>query len=105
MKLKNIVIDEKETFGKLTFGGLKAEDKVRSNNRQVVNSRTYTLYSDKQRADNVEVILPAAATVKTFEYEEEVSLVNPRIEDKGQGIGTQGFHDYTLYADDILKAE
>ncbi|MGT2357372.1 DUF961 family protein [Staphylococcus aureus] len=51
-----------KTFGNLEFAG---EDKLifkrRINGRLTVLSRSYNLYSDVQRADDIVVVLPAEA--------------------------------------------
>ena len=81
MELKNVFIDAEKSLGNITFAGAGRESQQRINGgRHAVISRTYSLYSDVQRADNVEVIIPGKAGVKHFEYEEPVVLVNPRVE-------------------------
>lgn len=67
-------------------------------------SRRYNLYSDIQRADDIEVILPQEAGEKFFEAEENVKLINPRITAEGYKIGDRGFTNYILHADDMVKA-
>ena len=44
-----------------------------------VINRSYNLYSDVQRADDVVVTLPAKAGEKHFSPEQKVKLINPRI--------------------------
>lgn len=55
-----------------------------------VISRSYNLYSDVQRADDIIVVLPAAAGEKNFEVEEKVRLINPKITAEGYKIGNVG---------------
>ena len=74
------------------------------NGRMAVLSRSFNLYSDVQRADDIVVILPAEAGEKHFDFEERVKLVNPRITAEGYKIGTRGFTNYILQADDMVKA-
>ena len=79
MELKFVIPNMEKTFGNLEFAG---EDKVvqrRINGRLTVLSRSYNLYSDVQRADDIVVVLPAEAGEKHFGFEERVKLVNPRI--------------------------
>ena len=59
---------------------------------------------EQQRADDIVVILPAEAGEKHFDFEERVKLVNPRITAEGYKIGTRGFTNYILHADDMVKA-
>ena len=47
---------------------------------------------------------PAEAGEKHFDFEERVKLVNPRITAEGYKIGTRGFTNYILHADDMVKA-
>ena len=87
--------------------GVCGEDKIeqrRINGRMAVLSRSFNLYSDVQRADDIVVILPAEAGEKHFDFEERVKLVNPRITAEGYKIGTRGFTNYILHADDMVKA-
>ena len=83
MELKFVIPNMEKTFGNLEFAG---EDKVvqrRINGRLTVLSRSYNLYSDVQRADDIVVVLPAEAGEKHFGFEERVKLVNPRITAEG----------------------
>ena len=85
MELKFVIPNMEKTFGNLEFAG---ED---------------NLYSDVQRADDIVVVLPAEAGEKHFGFEERVKLVNPRITAEGYKIGTRGFTNYLLHADDMIK--
>ncbi|EEP3906748.1 YdcP family protein [Listeria monocytogenes] len=103
MKLKFVIPNMEKTFGNLEFAG---EDKVvqrRINGQLTVLSRSYNLYSDVQRADDIVVVLPVEAGEKHFGFEERVKLVNPRITAVGYKIGTRGFTNYLLHADDMVK--
>ena len=103
MELKFVIPNMEKTFGNLEFAG---EDKVvqrRINGQLTVLSRSYNLYSDVQRADDIVVVLPAEAGEKHFGFEERVKLVNPRITAEGYKIGTRGFTNYLLHADDMIK--
>ncbi|MDA2157808.1 YdcP family protein [Bacillus cereus group sp. Bc253] len=92
-----------KTFGNLEFVG---EDKVvqrRINGQLIVLSRSYNLYPDVQRADNIVLVLPTEASEKHFGFGERVKLVNPRITTEGYKIGTLGFTNYILQVDDMVK--
>ncbi len=80
------------------------QNREESNGRMAVLSRSFNLYSDVQRADDIVVILPAEAGEKHFDFEERVKLVNPRIIAEGYKIGKRGFTKYILHADDMVKA-
>lgn len=103
MELKFVIPNMKETFGNLEYAG---EDKVvqrRINGQLTVLSKSYNLYSDVQRADDIVVVLPAEVGEKHFSFEERVKLINPRITAEGYKIGTRGFTNYILQADDMVK--
>jgi len=104
MKLKYVIPQMKETFGILEFAGEADVVQKRINGRMAVVTRSYNLYSDIQRADDIVVILPAEAGEKLFTFEEKVRLINPRITAEGYKIGTRGFTNYILHADDMVKA-
>lgn len=55
-------------------------------------------------ADDIVVILQAKAGEKHFEVEKRVKLINPRIIEEGYKIGTRGFTNYILHADDMIEA-
>ena len=78
-----------KTFGNLEFAGEDKTEQRRINRRMTVLSRSFNLYSDVQRADDIVVILPAEAGEKHFDFEERVKLVNPRITAEGYKIGTR----------------
>ena len=102
--LYGIIPNMEKTFGNLEFAGEDKTEQRRINGRMAVLSRSFNLYSDVQRADDIVVILPAEAGEKHFDFEERVKLVNPRITAEGYKIGTRGFTNYILHADDMVKA-
>lgn len=104
MELKHVIPNMEKTFGNLEYAGEGKVDQRRINGRMTVVSRSYNLYSDVQRADNIVVFLPASAGEKNFEIEEKVNLINPKITATGHKIGIRGFTNYILSADDIVKA-
>ncbi|MCC0781804.1 YdcP family protein [Clostridioides sp. ES-S-0108-01] len=104
MKLKHVIPNMEKTFGQLEYAGEGKVEQRRINGKPTILSRSYNLYSDIQRADDIIVILPAEAGEKHFEIEQKVKLVNPRITAEGYKIGTRGFTNYIMYADDIVKA-
>ena len=103
MELKHIIPNMEKTFGHLEYAGEGTVEQRRINGKPTVLSRSYNLYSTIQRADDIEVILPADAGEKHFEVEDKVKLVNPKITAEGYKIGTRGFTNYIMYADDIVK--
>ena len=92
MELKFVIPNMEKTFGNLEFAG---EDKVvqrRINGRLTVLSRSYNLYSDVQRADDIVVVLPAEAGEKHFGFEERVMrLANGIVLDKDTTFGELKF--------------
>lgn len=104
MELKFVIPNMEKTFGSLEFAGEDRNEQRRVNGRMTVLTRSYNLYSDVQRADDIIVILPAEAGEKHFEFEERVKLINPRITAEGYKIGTRAYTNYILHADDLVKA-
>ena len=104
MELKHVIPNMEKTFGNLEFAGENKVEQRRINGCMAVISRSYNLYSDVQRADDIIVVLPAAAGEKNFEVEEKVQLINPKITAEGYKIGNRGFTNYILSADDMVKA-
>ncbi|WP_131006140.1 YdcP family protein [Clostridioides difficile] len=104
MKLKHIIPNMEKTFGNLEYAGEGDVEQKRINGKMTVIYRSYNLYSDIQRADDIVVVLPANAGEKSFEVEERIKLINPKIIAEGYKIGTRGFTNYILLADDIVKA-
>ena len=103
MELQHIIPNMEKTFGQLEYAGEGTVEQRRINGKPTVLSRSYNLYSTIQRADDIEVILPADAGEKHFEVDDKVKLVNPKITAEGYKIGTRGFTNYIMHADDIVK--
>ena len=104
MELKHVIPNMEKTFGNLEYAGEGKVEQRRMNGRMSILSRSYNLYSDIQRADDIVVILPPEAGEKHFEVEEKVKLINPRIIAEGYKIGSRGFTNYILHADDMVQA-
>ncbi|MDE8271561.1 YdcP family protein [Erysipelothrix rhusiopathiae] len=104
MELKFVIPNMKETFGNLEFAGDDTTEQRRINGQMTILSRSFNLYSNVQRADDIVVILPAEAGEINFDFEESVKLINPRITAEGYKIGTRRFANYILHADDMIKA-
>lgn len=66
MELRFVVPNMEKTFGNLEFAGENTTEQQRINGRMAVITRSYNLYSDVQRADDVVVTLPAKAGEKAF---------------------------------------
>ena len=64
MELRFVVPNMEKTFGNLEFAGENTTEQQRINGRMAVITRSYNLYSDVQRADDVVVVLPAKAGEK-----------------------------------------
>lgn len=106
--MKYVIPNMEKTFGELRFGGEIVESNqlnVRRGRRNVNVARRYSLFSDIQRADNIEVTLSSKAGVKKFEYEERVVLINPRITVVGNNANGNNYVSYELLADDMESLE
>ena len=106
MEMKYVVPDMAQSFGTLEFAGESEPVFERDkNNRRVLARRSYNLYSDVQKGENVVVEIPVQAGEKHFKYEQKVKLVNPKLYGRGYAIGDMGHTDYVLVADDIVAVE
>ena len=105
MELKHVIPNMEKTFGNLEFAGENKVEQRRINGRMAVVSRSFNLYSDVQRADDIIVVLPAKAGEKRFKYEQKVKLINPKITAEGKNVRGRGYTNYILTADDMLPAE
>ena len=76
MELRFVVPNMEKTFGNLEFAGENTTEQQRINGRMAVINRSYNLYSDVQRADDVVVTIPAKAGEKHFSPEQKVKLIN-----------------------------
>ena len=104
--LQYVVPDMTQSFGTLEFAGESEPVFERDkNNRRVLARRSYNLYSDVQKGENVVVEIPVQAGEKKFKYEQKVKLVNPKLYGRGYAIGDMGHTDYVLVADDIVAVE
>lgn len=104
MELKHVIPNMEKTFGTLEYAGEGKVEQRRINGKPTILSRSYNLYSTVQRSDDIVVVLPAEDGEKHFEAETTVRLVNPRIMAEGYKIGTRGFTNYIMVADDMVKA-
>lgn len=64
MELKFVIPEMEQTFGKLEFAGEGNVEQRRINGKPTILSRSYNLYSNIQRADDIVVVLPADAGEK-----------------------------------------
>ena len=90
MEMKYVVPDMAQSFGTLEFAGesepIFERDK---NNRRVLARRSYNLYSDVQKGENVVVEIPVQAGEKKFKYEQsktcQSEVVRQRLRNRGYG--------------------
>ena len=98
--------DMAQSFGTLEYAGESDHVFDRDkDNRRFFARRSYNLYSDVQRGENVVVEIPVQAGEKKFQYEQKVKIVNPKLYGRGYAIGDMGHTDYVLVADDIVAVE
>ena len=106
MEMKYVVPDMAQSFGTLEFAGESEPVFERDkNNRRVLARRSYNLYSDAQRGENVVVEIPVQAGEKKFKYEQKVKLVNPKLYGRGYAIGDMGHTDYVCIKMSYKKHE
>lgn len=97
MELKFVIPNMAKSLGNLEFGGpaeVKRGDTRRNGTQTKVLYRRYKLFSDVQRADDIEVVIDGAAGQKQFAYMEPVKLKNPSVTAEGYVINGRAFVDY-----------
>ena len=102
MELRFVVPNMEKTFGNLEFAGENTTEQQRINGRMAVITRSYNLYSDVQRADDVVVVLPAKAGEKHFLPEQKVKLINPVVDTVANANYRGADVDWYVKADDIV---
>lgn len=102
MELRFVVPNMEKTFGNLEFAGENTTEQQRINGRMAVITRSYNLYSDVQRADDVVVTLPAKAGEKHFSPEQKVKLINPVVDTVANANYRGADVDWYVKADDIV---
>lgn len=105
MRLANgIVIDKDATFGMLKFSALRREVHIQNKDGTVsdeIKERTYDLKS-KGQGCMIQVSIPATVSLKEFDYNAEVELVNP-VADTVATATFQGANvDWYIKAEDII---
>ena len=111
MEMKYVVPDMAQSFGTLEFAGESDHVFDRDkDNRRFFARRSYNLYSDVQRGENVVVEIPVQAGEKHFKYEQKVKLVNPKLYGRGYAIrqclyrcryGTKRTYQRSTYQNDF----
>ncbi|EAC5201547.1 DUF961 domain-containing protein [Listeria monocytogenes] len=101
---EGIVIEKEETFGKLKFSALRREVRIQNEDGTASNDikeRTYDLKSTGQ-GRMIQVSIPASVSLKEFEYNAEVELMNP-IADTVANATYQGADvDWYIKAEDLI---
>jgi hypothetical protein len=106
MRLREtIVVDSEKTFGKLLFSAFHGESyAVDEDGKMIqgaVKNRAYDLISDVQ-GKIIRVKLPADVPERNFEYQEEVVLVDPKIDGYAIGQNRRMNIGWTVDATDIV---
>lgn len=105
MRLANgIVIDKEKTFGVLKFSALRREVHVQNEDGTVseeIKERTYDLKCNTQ-GRMIQVSVPATVTLKDYDYNAEVELINP-VADTVANANYRGADvDWYVKAEDIV---
>lgn len=105
MRLANgIVIDKEATFGNLKFSALRREVYIQNEDGTVsseIKERTYDLKS-REQGRMIQVSIPATVSLKEFDYNSEIEIVNP-VADTVANATFQGADvDWYIKADDIV---
>jgi len=105
MRLANgIIIDKEKTFGVLKFSALRREVRVQNEDGTVseeIKERTYDLKSRGQ-GRMIQVSIPATVSLKEFDYNTEVEIINPIADTVATATYNGAVVDWYIKADDIL---
>lgn len=101
---QGITIDKEKTFDQLKFSALRREVFLQNEDGTVsteVKERTYDLKS-KEQGRMIQVSLPAAVSLKEFDYNAEVELINPIADTFANATFRGADVDWFIKADDLL---
>lgn len=104
---EGIVIEKEATFGTLKFSALRREVRIQNEDGTVSNEikeRTYDLKSAGQ-GRMIQVSIPASVTLKEYDYNAEVELINPVADTVATATFQGADVDWYIKADDILLKE
>lgn len=105
MRLANgIVLDKEATFDTLKFSALRREVRIQNEDGTVsdeIKERTYDLKS-KGQGCMIQVSIPSEITLKDFDYNAEVELINPVADTVANATFFGADVDWFLKADDLI---
>ncbi|WP_062197151.1 YdcP family protein [Massilibacterium senegalense] len=101
---EGIVIDKEKTFGLLKFSSLRREVFLQNEDGTVsteVKERTYDLKS-REQGRMIQVSIPASVSLKDFDYNAEVELINPVADTVANATFRGADVDWYIKADDLV---
>ncbi|MDU9264450.1 YdcP family protein [Staphylococcus pseudintermedius] len=101
---KGIVIEKYQTFGTLKFSALRREVRIQNEDGTVseeIKERTYDLKS-KGQGRMIQVSIPASVSLKEFDYNAEVELINPVADTVATATFRGADVDWYVKADDLV---
>lgn len=105
MRLANgIITDKEKTFGKLKFSALRREVFIQNEDgtpSTEVKERTYDLKC-KEQGCMIQVSIPASVSLKEFDYNAEVEIINPVADTVATATYMGADVDWYIKAEDII---
>jgi len=101
---QGIVIDKEKTFGLLKFSALRREVFLQNEDGTVsteVKERTYDLKS-REQGRMIQVSIPASVSLKEFDYNAEVEIINPVADTVANATFRGADVDWYIKADDLV---
>ncbi|WP_204179153.1 YdcP family protein [Mammaliicoccus sciuri] len=101
---EGIVIEKDQTFGTLKFSALRREVRIQNEDGTVseeIKERTYDLKS-KGQGRMIQVSIPASVSLKEFDYNAEVELINPVADTVANATFRGADVDWYVKADDLV---
>ena len=103
MELKRVIPNIK-TFGVLKFSALRREVHIQNEDGTVseeIKERTYDLKC-KEQGRRIQVSIPATVSLKEFDYNAEVEMINPVADTVATATFQWADVDWYIKADDIV---
>ena len=103
MELKRVIPNIK-TFGVLKFSALRREVHIQNEDGTVseeIKERTYDLKC-KEQGRRIQVSIPATVSLKEFDYNAEVEIINPVADTVATATFQGADVDWYIKADDII---
>ncbi|WP_099221863.1 DUF961 family protein [Listeria costaricensis] len=99
----NYIVPTDDGMGKMEYSGVLEDYFEFINGKRVKKGVVHKVLCHDQM-NRMEVVVPANVAIPQFAFEQEVKLVNPKLVVSAQRKGEFASIDWTVFADNIVKA-